>query len=64
MKCGFLTVSQESVTLGNVSYHDFHGILIDDAERELIAKNMGPVNRVNDFLLVNFSISFKDRNVK
>jgi len=49
MKCGFLTVSQESVTLGNVSYHDFYGILIDDAERELIAKNLGPVNRVNDF---------------
>ena len=47
MKCGFLAVSQESVALGNVSYHDFYGILIDTAEREIIAKNLGPVNKVD-----------------
>lgn len=46
MKCGFLPVSQEAVTLGHFSFHDFYGILVDPSERELIVKNLGPVNRV------------------
>lgn len=41
MKCGFLPVSQESVLVGNVSYHDFYGVLVDKAERETIIKNLG-----------------------
>lgn len=41
MKCGFLPVSQESVLVGNVSYHDFYGVLVDKAEREVIVKNLG-----------------------
>jgi adducin len=41
MKCGFLSVSQESVLVGNVSYHDFYGVLVDKAERETIIKNLG-----------------------
>ena len=41
MKCGFLPVSQESVIIGNVSYHDFQGVLIDPSEREMIIKNLG-----------------------
>lgn len=41
MKCGFLPVSQESVLVGNVSYHDFYGVLVDKAEREIIVKNLG-----------------------
>lgn len=41
MKCGFLPVSQEAVLVGNVSYHDFYGVLVDKAERETIIKNLG-----------------------
>lgn len=41
MKCGFLPVSQEAVLVGNVSYHDFYGVLVDRAERETIIKNLG-----------------------
>jgi len=46
MKFGFLPLSQESVMIGEVSYHDYFGILIDPEERELIARNLGPVNKV------------------
>lgn len=44
MKCGFLPVSQEAVLVGNVSYHDFYGVLVDKAEREIIVKNLGNNN--------------------
>jgi len=46
MKSGFLPLSQESCIIGEVSYHDYFGILIDPEERELIARNLGPVNKV------------------
>ena len=47
LKCGFLPVSQESVVIGEVSYHDYYGILVDPEERDLIQRNLGPVNKVN-----------------
>ncbi len=46
LKCGFLPVSQESVLIGEVSYHDYYGILVDPEERESIARNLGPLNKV------------------
>ena len=46
MKSGFLPLSQESCIIGEISYHDYFGILIDPEERELIARNLGPVNKV------------------
>jgi len=46
MKCGFLPVSQESVLIGEVSYHEYYGILVDPEERDLIARNLGPLNKV------------------
>ena len=41
MKSGFLPLSQESVLIGPVAYHDFYGVLVDKAEREIIVKNLG-----------------------
>ena len=52
MKCGFLPVSQESVLVGNVSYHDFYGVLVDKAERDIIVKNLGS-NHVGLFLALH-----------
>ena len=52
MKFGFLPVSQESCLIGEVSYHDYYGILIDPEERELIARNLGPVNKVRILLRI------------
>lgn len=46
MKCGFLPLSQESLICGEVSYHDYNGILVDPAEREALQRNLGPINKV------------------
>ncbi|XP_043952447.1 alpha-adducin isoform X4 [Gambusia affinis] len=46
MKCGLLPISPEALSLGEVSYHDYHGILVDDEERGLIQKNLGPKSKV------------------
>ncbi|XP_012724427.2 alpha-adducin isoform X15 [Fundulus heteroclitus] len=46
MKCGLLPISPEALSLGEVSYHDYHGILVDEEERVLIQKNLGPKSKV------------------
>lgn len=46
MKCGFLPLSQESLICGEVSYHDYNGILVDPEERESLQRNLGPINKV------------------
>ena len=46
MKCGLLPLSQESCLIGDVSYHAYNGIVIDPAERESLAKDLGPNNKV------------------
>uniref|UniRef100_A0A3Q2DBL0 Adducin 1 (alpha) n=1 Tax=Cyprinodon variegatus TaxID=28743 RepID=A0A3Q2DBL0_CYPVA len=46
MKCGLLPISPEALSLGEVSYHDYHGILVDDEERVLIQKNLGAKSKV------------------
>lgn len=46
MKCGLLPISPEALALGGISYHDYHGILVDEEENQLIQKNLGPQNKV------------------
>ncbi|XP_072228761.1 alpha-adducin isoform X13 [Leuresthes tenuis] len=46
MKCGLLPISPEALSLGHVSYHDYHGILVDEEESALIQKNLGPNSKV------------------
>merc|ERR1719319_2188526 len=46
MKCGLLPLSQEACLIGDVSYHSYNGIVIDPAERESLAKDLGPNNKV------------------
>ncbi|XP_041666835.1 alpha-adducin isoform X8 [Cheilinus undulatus] len=46
MKCGLLPISPEALSLGEVSYHDYHGILVDNEERTLIQKNLGANSKV------------------
>lgn len=46
MKAGLLPVSQESALIGDVSYHDYQGVVLDTKERDLIARDLGPVNKV------------------
>ncbi|CAN0033698.1 unnamed protein product [Bubo scandiacus] len=46
MKCGLLPLSPEALSLGEVAYHDYHGILVDDEEKVVIQKNLGPKSKV------------------
>ncbi|KAM6902851.1 alpha-adducin isoform 2-T2 [Xenentodon cancila] len=46
MKCGLLPISPEALSLGEVAYHDYHGILVDEEESALIQKNLGPNSKV------------------
>ncbi|XP_053556282.1 alpha-adducin [Bombina bombina] len=46
MKCGLLPLSPEALSLGEVAYHDYHGILVSEEEKVLIQKNLGPRSKV------------------
>eukprot|EP00106_Octopus_bimaculoides_P018485 XP_014785927.1 PREDICTED: protein hu-li tai shao-like isoform X3 [Octopus bimaculoides] len=46
MKCGLLPLSQESLICGTVSYHEYNGIIVDQEEREKLARSLGPANKV------------------
>lgn len=46
MKQGLMPLSQEAMLFGDISYHDYHGILVDDNEKEEIARNLGPNNQI------------------
>ncbi|XP_037607971.1 alpha-adducin isoform X6 [Sebastes umbrosus] len=46
MKCGLLPISPEALSLGELSYHDYQGILVDDEEGLTIQRNLGPTNKV------------------
>ncbi|XP_061149517.1 alpha-adducin isoform X12 [Syngnathus typhle] len=41
MKCGLLPISPEALALGEVAYHDYQGIVVDEEERVDIQKNLG-----------------------
>lgn len=46
MKQGLLPLTQEALLIGKTCYHDYCGILVNDAEKESIGRNLGPTNRV------------------
>ncbi|XP_032395827.1 alpha-adducin isoform X29 [Etheostoma spectabile] len=46
MKCGLLPISPEALSLGEVAYHDYQGILVDEEESTLIQRNLGPNSKV------------------
>lgn len=46
MKCGILPISQEAIQCGNISYHDYTGILLEDDIRKLLAEDLGPINKI------------------
>ncbi|XP_050398354.1 alpha-adducin isoform X3 [Patella vulgata] len=46
MECGLLPLSQEAMICGEISYHGFNGILVDEEERDKLARNLGPTNKV------------------
>lgn len=46
MKQGLLPLSQESLVFGDVSYHSYHGLFVNADEKELLIRNLGPINKV------------------
>uniref|UniRef100_A0A3Q3VXM6 Alpha-adducin n=1 Tax=Mola mola TaxID=94237 RepID=A0A3Q3VXM6_MOLML len=46
MKCGLLPISPEALSLGEIAYHDYHGILVNDEEKTVIQRNLGPNSKV------------------
>jgi len=46
MKCGLLHLSQESCLIGDVSYHNYEGLVVEKAEWETLARDLGVHNKV------------------
>merc|ERR1711976_896196 len=46
MKCGLLHLSQESCLIGDVSYHNYEGLVVERAEWESLARDLGVHNKV------------------
>ena len=57
IKQGLLPVCEESVILGDVSYHDFTGIVNDDSEKTALAQSLGPKNKVSSNLQFNIDLT-------
>lgn len=43
-----MPLCQESLLIGDVSYHDYMGIFINPEEKEKLARNLGPINKVHN----------------
>ncbi|XP_054468189.1 alpha-adducin isoform X4 [Anoplopoma fimbria] len=46
MKCGLLPISPEALSLGEVTYHDYCGILVNEEENEIIKRDLGQTSKV------------------
>ncbi len=46
MKCGLLPLSQEAILCGNISYHDYKGVMAEEDIRRLLAEDLGPISKV------------------
>jgi adducin len=46
LKCGLLPLGQESAVIGEVSQHPYLGSVSEPEEKDKIARNLGPINKV------------------
>ena len=46
LKQGLMPLSQESLLVGDISYHEYQGIFVNQEERDKLARNLGPINKV------------------
>ncbi|XP_070540162.1 alpha-adducin-like isoform X2 [Ptychodera flava] len=54
MKYGLLRCSQESLSAGEVAYHRYNGLLVDEKESKAMADNLGPTPKI--FILQNHGL--------
>ncbi|TRY77416.1 hypothetical protein TCAL_12434 [Tigriopus californicus] len=45
-KCGLLPLCQEACLIGDVSYHNYLGLVVEESERDILAKDLGVHNKV------------------
>lgn len=62
MKCGLLPLSQEAMLCGNISYHDYKGILVEEDIRRLLADDLGPINKI--MFLRNYGVVACGENIE
>ena len=46
LKCGLMRLSQESCMVGDVSYHEYKGIVVESDQKAAIIKDLGVHNKV------------------
>lgn len=46
LKCGLLPLGQESIVIGETSVHQYVGGVFEPEEKEKIARNLGPINKI------------------
>ncbi|XP_073996085.1 adducin 1-like protein hts isoform X19 [Rhodnius prolixus] len=46
LKCGLLPICQESAVIGEISQHPYLGPISEPEEKDKIARNLGPINKV------------------
>ena len=46
LKVGLLPISQEALICGDISYHDYSGIIIDEKSKEKLVDDLGPKNKI------------------
>lgn len=61
LKCGLLPISQEAMICGNVGYHDYEGILIDENMKKVIVKDLG-LRRI--LILRNHGVVFCGQSIE
>lgn len=57
-----MPISQEALICGNVSYHDYAGILVDEPMRKQIVNDLGMRNKI--LILRNHGVVFCGRNIE
>lgn len=46
LKQGLMSLSQEALLIGDISYHEYQGIFVNPEEKDKLARNLGPINKV------------------
>lgn len=61
MKCGLLPISPEALSLGEVAYHDYYGILVNEEEKDILQKNLGADKKVTADFKQNLTLKGKKK---
>ncbi len=63
MNCGLLPLCQESMSLGDISYYDYAGVLSDQEEKDKLTRSLGPSNKVGMVILEQGIVTNHGKNM-